>query len=241
MKLKMESRFNPIPEYSGIKLAIRLYICIFLAFPLFYQTAECQEGRNGSQAGRIDNFPSILGSDHPDYLALCLKHEASVKSSLHPLPGTLDGWKIYKDSLKAEIIKRTGAILYQKIPLNMRETGTIKRTGYTVRNIMFQTRPGIYTTANLYIPDGDGKFPGVVVMMGHSPNGRFYASYQAVGVSLALHGFVSLNIDPWGAGERTSIHGKFEDHGDENNLGFLPIKCRRNTYGDGDYRQHQGS
>ncbi|TAL77469.1 MAG: hypothetical protein EPN88_02640, partial [Bacteroidetes bacterium] len=42
---------------------------------------------------------------------------------------------------------------------------------------------------------------------------------QAVGHSLALNGYVCLTIDPWGSGERTTIHGIFEDHGDENSLG----------------------
>ena len=94
--------------------------------------------------------------------------------------------------------------------------------GYSIKNIAFQTRPGIYATANLYIPEGKGKFPGVIVMMGHYPGGRLYDKYQSVGITLALNGYVSLCIDPWGAGERTTIHGVFEDHGDENNLG-LPL------------------
>ena len=84
----------------------------------------------------------------------------------------------------------------------------------------FKQDPGIYATANLYIPDGDGKFPAVIVMMGHSVEGRLYDKYQAVGITLALNGYVSLCIDPWGSGERTTIHGVFEDHGDENNLGI---------------------
>src|SRR6185369_1001558 len=115
---------------------------------------------------------------------------------------------------------KTGALMHQDLPLNMIETGSLKMKGYTVKNIAFQTRPGIYATANLYIPDGDGTFPSVIVMMGHSLEGRLYDKYQAVGITLALNGYVSLCIDPWGSGERTTIHGVFEDHGDENNLGI---------------------
>jgi hypothetical protein len=125
----------------------------------------------------------------------------------------------YKTLLKEEIIKRTGALQGQNLSLNMKVTGSVTRKGFSVENILFQTRPGIYATANLFIPDGKGKFPAVLVMMGHSPNGRFYKNYQAVALSLVSHGYVTLCIDPWGAGERTTIHGIFEDHGDENNLG----------------------
>ncbi len=57
-------------------------------------------------------------------------------------------------------------------------------------------------------------------MIGHWPKGKIdIASSQAVGHSLALNGYVCLSIDPWGLGERTTIHGIFEDHGDLNNLG----------------------
>src|SRR5690606_8866806 len=92
-------------------------------------------------------------------------------------------------------------------------TGSLKMKGYTIKNIAFQTRPEVYATANLYIPDGKGPFPGVIFMMGHSENGRLYEAYQSVGHSLALNGYVALAIDPWGAGERSTIHGEFEYHG----------------------------
>src|SRR5665811_377585 len=73
---------------------------------------------------------------------------------------------------------------------------------------------------SLYIPDGKGPFPAVINMLGHWPKGKIDSTGpQAVGHSLALNGYVCLTIDPWGSGERTTIHGIFEDHGDHNNLG----------------------
>lgn len=215
----MKNQSYLIHNYHVMTLTNRLYIVIFLINTFFCLSVACQVDPDTSQTGMTYDLPSVLRDDHPDYLANQLINEASVKSSLYQLPNNSNEWKVHRDALKAEIIKRTGALLGQKLPLNMKETGSIRKNGYTVKNIIFQTRPGIYATANLYIPDGKGKFPGVVVMMGHSFNGRFYTKYQAVGVSLALQGYVNLSIDPWGAGERTTIHGIFEDHGDENNLG----------------------
>jgi hypothetical protein len=104
-------------------------------------------------------------------------------------------------------------VIDHELPVNIKETATLPMPGYKIKNISFQTRPGIYATANLYIPDGKGPFPGVVVMCGHSTNGRLYENYQSVGHTLALNGYVALAIDPWGAGERTTVHGKFEYHG----------------------------
>jgi hypothetical protein len=217
--MNMKNQSYLIHHYHSMIHIIRLYIIIFLINTFFNLSAACQVEPDTNLTGTRYDLPTVLSQDHPDWLANQIKNEASVKSSLHQLPSNLNDWKVYRDTLKAEIIKRTGALLGQNLPLNLKETGSIRRNGYTVKNILFQTRPGIYATANLYIPDGKGKFPGVVVMMGHSYNGRFYTKYQAVGVSLALQGYVSLCIDPWGSGERTTIHGIFEDHGDENNLG----------------------
>src|SRR3954451_19700145 len=164
-------------------------------------------------------LPNVFSENHGDLIENNLRHEAILRFPLFQLPGTKSEWSTDRVQLKNEIIKKTGALTHQDLPLNLKETGSLKMKGYTVKNISFQTRPGIYATANLYIPEGAGKFPGVIVMMGHSTEGRLYDKYQAVGITLALNGYVGLCIDPWGSGERTTIHGVFEDHGDENNLG----------------------
>ena len=171
-------------------------------------------------AKRTETLPNVFTEPHGDLIESKLRQEAVLRFPLFQLPRTKNEWDTYRVKLKNEIIKKTGALVHQNLPLNLKETGSVKMKGYTIKNIAFQTRPGIYATANLYIPDGDGKFPAVIVMMGHSQEGRLYDKYQAVGITLALNGYLSLCIDPWGSGERTTIHGVFEDHGDENNLGI---------------------
>ena len=178
---------------------------------------------------RVDTFgnernsrmlPNVFTEPHGDLIETAMRQEAILQFASHQLPVAKDDWNIYKAKLRKEIVKKTGALLHQDLALNLIEYGSLKSKGFTVKNIAFQTRPGIYATANLFIPDGNEKFPGVIVMMGHSSEGRLYDKYQAVGITLALNGYVSLCIDPWGSGERTTIHGVFEDHGDENNLGI---------------------
>ena len=171
-------------------------------------------------AKRTEALPNVFTEPHGDLIESKLRQEAVLRFPLFQLPRTKNEWDTYRVKLKNEIIKKTGALVHQNLPLNLKETGSVKMKGYIIKNIAFQTRPGIYATANLYIPDGNGKFPAVIVMMGHSQEGRLYDKYQAVGITLALNGYLSLCIDPWGSGERTTIHGVFEDHGDENNLGI---------------------
>src|SRR5680860_906192 len=175
--------------------------------------------RNSDSNEKIDSLPNVLAESHTDLINCRLKLEAAQLFTLQQLPETKKEWESYKLLLKKEIVKRTGIVTDHNLPLNINETGTIQMNGYSIKNIFFQTRPGIYATANLYIPEGQGKFPAVIVMMGHSIHGKLYDKYQSVGHTLALNGYVALCIDPWGAGERSTTHGDFEDHGDENNLG----------------------
>lgn len=160
-----------------------------------------------------DSIPTVLPENHSDLITTSLKAEAALKFASHVLPSTPAGWNSYSEKLRNEIIRKTGVVVNHSLPVNMKETVTIERPGYKIKNIYYQARPGIYATGNLYIPDGSGPFPGVIVMCGHSINGRLYDNYQSVGHTLALNGYVALAIDPWGAGERTTVHGQFEYHG----------------------------
>src|SRR6476659_9390267 len=166
-----------------------------------------------------DSLPDVFNENNAKLIENNLRHEAAGKFAMYHLPQNKQDWNAYRVQLKKKIVEKTGVLMNQKLPLNLKETGTLQMKGYSIKNIAFQTRPGIYATANLYVPGGTGKFPGVIVMMGHSAEGRLYDKYQAVGITLALNGYVGLCIDPWGSGERTTVHGVFEDHGDENNLG----------------------
>jgi hypothetical protein len=172
------------------------------------------EDRFAFPVENTDSLPTVLAKNHADLIESKLRFEAVLKFGEHKLPDNLKDWGKYRLQLKNEIIKKTGVIIDHKLPLNIKETGTIQMKGYMVKNIAFQTRPGIYATANLYIPDGKGPFPGVINMVGHWTKGKIDSTgQQAVGHSLALNGYVCLTIDPWGAGERGTTHGIFEYHG----------------------------
>lgn len=197
-----------------------IILCIgFLAFITNLNGISPATGdRFSSQNFSADSLPSVLTKNHADLVESKLRLEAVLKFGEHQLPDNLKDWETYRVKLKNEIIIKAGVIADHNLPLNIKETGTIQMKGYTVKNLTFQTRPGIYATANLYVPDGKGPFPAVINMLGHWTKGKIDPSGpQAVGHSLALNGYVCLTIDPWGAGERSTIHGVFEYHG--SNLG----------------------
>jgi len=188
---------------------------IFTATVAFFLlgAGALQQGPLTIATASPDSLPMVLPKNHSDLTEIRLRDEASVRFSVNQLPDNLKDWESYKIMLRNEIIRKAGIAIDHDLPVNIRETVTLPMQGYRIKNISFQTRPGIYATANLYIPDGKGPFPGVIVMCGHSANGRLYDNYQSVGHTLALNGYVALAIDPWGAGERTTVHGKFEYHG----------------------------
>ncbi|CAK4863939.1 unnamed protein product, partial [Aphanomyces euteiches] len=82
-------------------------------------------------------------------------------------------------------------------------TGEIEREEYTIRKVVFQSLPGIYVTANLYVPKGDGRpYPAVLFTCGHIEAGKAAPIYQKVCIELVRNGMVVLAIDPVSQGER---------------------------------------
>jgi dienelactone hydrolase len=78
-------------------------------------------------------------------------------------------------------------------------TGRVEREDFVVENVHFQSRPGLYVTANLYLPKGLTKpAPTVLYLSGHGPvisNGVSYGnkvSYQHHGAWFARNGYVCL-------------------------------------------------
>ena len=80
---------------------------------------------------------------------------------------------------------------------------TLQRDGYAVENVMFQSRPSFWVTANLYRPTtGSGPFPAILAPSGHYDEANRTPSYQLGHILLARCGFVVLAYDPIGQGER---------------------------------------
>ncbi len=160
---------------------------------------------------------AVFANETADIISSHLKQEAALAFDVRQLPVTKNGWEAYRKKLRNELLKTSGVEINHSLPLDPHETGSIKMNGYSIKKIYFKTRPGVYATADLYVPDGKGIFPAVINMHGHWANGKTGDMVQSCAHELALNGYVCLNIDAWGSGERTTIHGIDEYHG--SNLG----------------------
>lgn len=162
-------------------------------------------------------IPSVWTEPFKDFLYNSLRAEAARKFRTHQLPTDLSAWKLHREKLVATIWEKLGVSVDHQLPLDYHETATTQLDGYAVKNIYFQSRPGLYVTGNLYVPDGKQPFPAVLNVHGHWSQGRLAERVQNRGHSLAKNGYVCLSVDAFGAGERSTTHGKYEYHG--NNLG----------------------
>ncbi len=111
-----------------------------------------------------------------------------------------------KQHVRAKILELLGGLPDYDGPLNARVTGQIHVPGFIIEKIIFESLPHMYVTANLYRPDKPGKFPGVLLPLGHWEYGK--PAVQRIAGNLALKGFVVLTYDPLGQGERLQIYDR---------------------------------
>jgi len=91
----------------------------------------------------------------------------------------------------------------EKTPLNAKITGKVKKDGYKVENLIYESLPEFYVTASLFIPDKLKKpAPAILFCSGHSHAVYRLESYQLPLLNLVKKGFIVLAIDPIGQGER---------------------------------------
>lgn len=93
----------------------------------------------------------------------------------------------------------------ERTPLNARIVRTIQAKGYRIENVLYESRPHHTVAANLYIPDGTGPFPAVLVSSGHSRTGKTADYNQRFGIAMAEHCMAAICFDPIGQGERSQI------------------------------------
>jgi dienelactone hydrolase len=130
-------------------------------------------------------------------------------------------WPAAQADLRRQLFEMLGL---QPLParsdLKAQITGSVERDGVIVENLTFQSRPGLYVTANFYRPaKQDGPLPTILYVCGHGGvkiDGVSYGNkttYQHHGTWFAKNGYTCLTIDTLQLGE---IEGK---HHGTHNLG----------------------
>ena len=107
--------------------------------------------------------------------------------------------------VREDFIKAVGGFPEERCPLNAKTVATVKRDGYIVEKVYFESWPNVHVTANLFIPDDPkykAPYPAVLLPCGHSNNGKGADAYQRGCVLAAKAGLACLIYDPYDQGER---------------------------------------
>ena len=95
--------------------------------------------------------------------------------------------------------------MWERTPLNPQVAGKIEKPEYRVEKIVLETLPGFYATGTLFLPKEEKfkpPYPGVLVVCGHSDNGKASELYQGICVLGAMNGLAMYIQDPIDQGER---------------------------------------
>jgi len=106
--------------------------------------------------------------------------------------------------LRQKLLEMIGGLPETKTELRPQTTGKISMQGFSIEKVIFQSLPGVYVTALVYLPDDlSKKHPAVLVPAGHAADGKFH--YQALSQRLVQRGYVVISWDPVGQGERSQF------------------------------------
>jgi cephalosporin-C deacetylase-like acetyl esterase len=145
---------------------------------------------------------------------------------------SLEQWKARRDGYRRELLDMLGLDpMPKRTDLKATVTGTVDHERFTVENLHFQSRPGLYVTGNLYLPKGLTKpAPAILYVCGHARSKQGdvsfgnKVSYQRHGCWFAQNGYVCLTIDSLQLGEIEATHHGTYRYGLWwwNNRGYTP-------------------
>ena len=114
--------------------------------------------------------------------------------------------------------------------LKPRITGVLRKDGFRVEKVLFESMPGYPVTGALFIPEGHrGRGPAILKVIGHSADAFRRDIYQNVILNLVHKGFIVLAIDPMGQGERVQYFdpgkGRSEVGGSTSEHSHVGVQC----------------
>ncbi len=186
----------------------RPFYAIALAL-LFVTTASAQNALQTNDASQA-------------FLNFVKARAAELRANDKP-PASLADWNKQRAALRANLMKAWGDWPKQPAPLNAKKLGELQRDGYRVEKIIFQTFPGVWMTANAYVPDRPGKLPAVLCVHGHWRGAKQDPVVQSRCIGLAKLGFFVLVVDAFGAGERGISKNLGEYHGEMVAATLFPV------------------
>ncbi len=181
--------------------------CWALAVGIVLLPATIALAGTGSPPPTTGRGDAMIG----EYFAL---ETARLRDACLARIGSLEEWKARRETYRAELAEMLGLDpMPARTDLKATITGRIEKEDFAVEKLHFQSRPGLYVTANLYLPKTvDKPVPAILYVCGHGgvkKDGVSFGNkvhYQHHGIWFARNGYVCLVIDSLQLGEIEGIH-----------------------------------
>jgi hypothetical protein len=118
---------------------------------------------------------------------------------------TVDDWRHFRDP-RLEALRASLGKFPARCRLDTHVSGEFRGNGYRRENLAYQSQPGIWVTANLYLPEQPhDPMPGILILPALH-NAKPQWELQDMGIMWAKSGCAVLIIDQVGYGERLETH-----------------------------------
>jgi cephalosporin-C deacetylase-like acetyl esterase len=186
-------------------MAMRDFLLFLVLVPALWAQSTPAGARRHTAAERYELFKNNLAL-----------RAAAISSEQFRGINTLEDWNGRRPEVRRQFLDMLGLDpLPARTPLNARITGSLEREGYRVENIVFESRPRLYVTGNLYLPavrQSAGRYPAILYVTGHSPSpAGTKIQYQHHGIWFARNGFVAFVLDTIEFAEIPGIHHGIHD------------------------------
>ncbi len=119
---------------------------------------------------------------------------------------TKSDWLKRQDRVKATLREIIGPFP-ERTPLKPRIISVVKKDGYRIEKLVYESMPRFFVTGCLFIPETvQGRSPAILNVIGHNQEAFRDELYQIVYLNLVKKGFVVLAIDPIGQGENVQYY-----------------------------------
>lgn len=152
-----------------------------------------------------------------------IKQQAVALRQEDQAPASMDQWEHRRALLKTRLSAAWGDFPERPCDLEPRKLGEFERAGYRVEKLVFQTRPGVWMTANAYVPQLPGKLPAILNVHGHWAGAKQDRVVQSRCIAAAKLGYFVLAVDAFGAGERGLGKNLGEYHGEMVAATLFPV------------------
>jgi len=147
---------------------------------------------------RAKELPRILATDQKRRMQVANERESKAFAAV----STKAEWEAFKGMRIAALRESLGKFPEPPAAMKTRVTGTIAGDGFKIDNVVYETRPGLWVSANLYSPITPlPKMPGILISHAHHTP-KEQGELQDMGMTWARAGCVVLVPDHLGHGER---------------------------------------